>query len=88
MKFDIGFATLYALCYGEGVSRTEGGGGGTSGGERLSLSRAATDQNHPTALLSTSYHPPSILPGLHFNAPLPLEAANKVRLISNADLSC
>ena len=62
--------------------------GGTSGGERLSLSRAATDQNHPTALLSTSYDPPSILPGLHFNAPLPLEAAIKVRLISNADLSC
>ena len=61
---------------------------GGGGGERLSLSRAATDQNHPTALLSTSYHLPSILPGLHFNAPLPLEAAIKVRLISNADLSC
>ena len=44
VKFDIGFATLYALCYGEGVSGTEkdeGGGEVLGGGEGLWLSRGA-----------------------------------------------
>ena len=53
VKFDIGFATLYALCYGEGVSGTEkdeGGGEVLGGGEGLWLSRGAppiSKQGHP-----------------------------------------
>ena len=55
MKFDIGFATLYALCYGEGVSGTEEGRElEAARGEGLSLSRGGADQNHP---LPSPLHP-------------------------------
>ena len=68
MKFDIGFATLYALCYGEGVSGTEEERYSRGRGEGLSLSRGAGP------IKTTPCYQPSIL-CLLVNATLPVEVS-------------